>query len=87
MKDEKGGVTIEKSFCFKPKLYLFLVDDKNEHKTLKFVKKNVIGKIHHSKYKDVLLNNKSLRPSMNRIQSKNHRIVNKVSALMTKYIS
>ena len=30
--------------------------------------------ISHNEYKDVLLNNKCIRHSMNKIQSKNHRI-------------
>ena len=37
----------------------------------------------HNEYKDVLLNNKCLRHSINRIQSKDHRIgtyeINKIS--------
>ena len=37
--------------------------------------KNIVEAISHNEYKDVLLNNKSLRHSMNRIQSKNHRIL------------
>ena len=45
--------------------------------------KNVVEKITHSKYKDVLLNNKYLRNSMNRTESKDHRIgtyeINKIS--------
>ena len=45
--------------------------------------KNVVAKIRHNEYKDVLLNKKCLRDSMNRIQSKNHRIgtyeINKIS--------
>ena len=45
--------------------------------------KNVVAKINHDEYKDVLLNNKCIRHSMNRIQSKDHRIgtyeINKIS--------
>ena len=36
--------------------------------------KNVVPTIIQKEYKDVLLNNKCLRHSMNRIQSKDHRI-------------
>ena len=36
--------------------------------------KNVVSTTSHSKYKDVLLNIKCLRHSMNRIQGKNHKI-------------
>ena len=45
--------------------------------------KNTIATIGHNGYKDVLLNNKCIRQSMNRIQSKDHRIgtyeVNQIS--------
>ena len=45
--------------------------------------KNFVATITHSECKDVLLNNKCLKHSMNRIQSKNHRIgtyeINKIS--------
>ena len=37
--------------------------------------KNVVTTISPNEYKDVLLNNKCLRHSMNRIQTKDHRIV------------
>ena len=36
--------------------------------------KNVVSTISHNEYKDVLMNKKSIRHSMNRIQSKGHRI-------------
>ena len=49
-------------------MYSFLVDDNSEHKKAKDVNKHVAEKITHSKYKDVLLNQKSLRHSMNIIQ-------------------
>ena len=55
-------------------MYSFLVDDVREYKKLKGVNKNVVDKISHSEYKDVSLNNKCLRHSINRKQSKNHRI-------------
>ena len=45
--------------------------------------KNVIATINHNEYKDVLLNNKCIRHSMNRIESKDYRIgtyeINKIS--------
>ena len=46
----------------------------SDHKKAKDVDKNVAATISHKEYKDVLLNNKCLRHSMNRIQSKNRRI-------------
>ena len=36
--------------------------------------RNVVATISHHEYKDVLLNKKCLRHSMNRIQSKDHKI-------------
>ena len=83
MKDEKAGVTIEKFVGLKPKMYLHLADDNSEHKKAKGVNKNVLATISHNEYKDVLLNKTCLRHSMNRIQSKDHRIetyeINKIS--------
>ena len=54
-------------------MYSLLVDS-NKLKKKKGAKKNVVGAISHNKYKDVLLNNKCIRNSMNRFQTKNHRI-------------
>ena len=73
MKDETGGVAIEEFVGLKPKMYSFLVD-KNEHKKAKGLNKNVVATISHNEYEDVLLKNKCLRHSMNRIQSKDHSI-------------
>ena len=71
MKDETGGVTIEDFFELKPKRYLFLVDERNEHRKSKSVNKNVVATIRHGEYKNVLLNIKSLKHLMNTMQSKN----------------
>ena len=64
-------------------MYSYLVDNNSEYKKAKGVNKNVVATINHNEYKDVLLNKKCLRHSMNRIQSKYHRIgnyeVNKIS--------
>ena len=64
-------------------MYSFLVDDNSKHKKAKDVTRNVVATISHNACKDVLLNNKCLRHSMNRIQSKNRRIgkyeINKIS--------
>ena len=54
-------------------MYSFLVES-SEHKKAKGVNRNVFATIRHNEYKDVLLNNKCLRHSMNRIQCKDHRI-------------
>ena len=83
MKDESGGVAIEVFVGLKPIMYFFLVDDNSEHKKAKSVNRNVATTISHNEYKDVLLNNKCLRHSMNRIQSRDRRIgayeTNKIS--------
>ena len=83
MKYETAGFAIEGFVGLKPKMYLYLVDDNSEHKKAKDVNKNVIATISNNEYKDILLNMKCLRHSINRIQSKNHRIgtheINKTS--------
>ena len=55
-------------------MYSYLVDDNSEDKKAQGVNKNFVGTISHNKNKDVLLNKKCLRHSMNKIQSKDHRI-------------
>ena len=35
---------------------------------------NAVATIGHNEYNDKLLNNKCIRPSMNKIQSKDHRV-------------
>ena len=54
-------------------MYLFLVDENSEYKKAKRVNRNVVATISHNEYEGVLLNNKCLRHSTNRIQSKDHR--------------
>ena len=82
MKDEAGGVANEEFVGLKPKMYSFLVEN-SEHKKAKGVNKNVVTAICHNEYKDVLLYNECIRDSMNRIQSKDHKIgtyeINKIS--------
>ena len=81
VKDETRDVAIEEFVWLKDKMYSSLVDN-NEHKK-KGVNRNGIATISHNEYKDVLLNNKGIRHSMNRIQGKDHRIrtyeINKIS--------
>ena len=64
-------------------MYSYLVYDNSEYKKARGVNRNVVVTISHNKYKDVLLNQKCLRHSINRIQSKDHKIVtyeiNKIS--------
>ena len=61
-----------------------MVDDTNEH---------AVKTVSHNEYKDILLYQICLKDSINRIQSKNHRIgtyeINKISlsCLMINYVS
>ena len=59
-----------KQLVLKPIMYWYLVDDNSEHNNAKGIKKNVVATIGHNEYKDILLNEKCLRQSMDRIQSK-----------------
>ena len=83
MKDEPAGVPIEEFVRLKPKMYLYLVDHNSKQKKAKGINKNVFATIGHYEYKNVLLNKKCSRYSVNRIQSKDHRIgiyeINKIS--------
>ena len=85
MKDETAGAVIEEFVRLKPKMYLFLVGDNSENKKPKSWNKHVNKKIINNEYKDVLLNNKCRRHSMNRFQSIAHRIgtyeINEISLL------
>ena len=83
MKDETWGIWIKEFVGLKPKIYSFFVDNNNEYKKAKGVNRNVVVTISHKKYQNILLNNKCIRHTMNRIQSKDHRIetyeINKIS--------
>ena len=46
MKDETGSVAIEEFVGLKPKMYSFLVDNR-EHKNSNYANKNVIATINH----------------------------------------
>ena len=74
IKDEKAGVAIEEFVGSKPKMYSYLVNDNSEQKKAKGVNGNVVATISHNECKDVLLNKKCLRHSMNKIQSKDYKI-------------
>ena len=62
-----------------------MVDDSSDNKKAMTAKKNCDETKCHTEYKDVLLNEKCLRHSMNRIASKNYRTgtyeINKISLL------
>ena len=83
MKAETAGFEIEEFIGLKPKMYSYLVNDNSEHKKANGVDRNVVATISYNEYKNILLNKKFLRPSMNKIQSKDHRIrtyeINKIS--------
>ena len=55
-------------------MYSYLVNDNSERKKAEDVNRNVVATISQNEYKNVLLNKKCLRHSMNRIQSKDHKI-------------
>ena len=72
MKDETGSVAIEEFVRLEPKMYSFLVDN-SEYKKSEGVKRKVFAIISQNDYKDVLLNNRCIRYSINKIQSKDRR--------------
>ena len=74
MKDAAAGVSI-KELHWSLKCILFLVNN-SENKKAEFMNGNVVAKtsVIMIAYRGVLLNNKCLRHSVNRIQSKDHRI-------------
>ena len=74
MTDETAATAIAEFVGLKPKIYSYLVDNNNEHKRANGLNKNVFVTINHNEYKDVLLNKKLSRHSMNEIQSKDHII-------------
>ena len=83
VKDKTPSVAIKEFVGLKPKMYSHLVNDNSEHKKAKGVNRNVVATISYNEYKDVLLNKKCLRHSMNMIQSKGHKVgiyeINKIS--------
>ena len=60
-----------------------MIIDNSEHKKTKDVNRNIFATLSHNEYKHVLLNKNCLRHSMNRFQSKDHKIetyeINKIS--------
>ena len=80
MKGESGGAAIE-YVGLKLKIYSFLVEEYSEHKKANVVNRiinerirNVVATVSDNEFKDVLLNNKCFRQSINRIQRKDHRL-------------
>ena len=64
-------------------MFSYLADNNSEYKKAKGVNKKFVLTISHNEYKNVFMNKKCLRHSMNRIQSKDHKIgtyeINKTS--------
>ena len=52
------------------KMYCYFVDSNSKHKKDKDVNKNVVETTCHNEHKNILLNKKCLRHSMNRVQIK-----------------
>ena len=73
MRDKAGDFAIKEFVGLNPKMYSFLVDDSSEHKKAKDVNKNVVQKITYNEHKDVFLNRRKVRHSMNRIQNKDSK--------------
>ena len=69
MKGEMGGIATEEFVRLNSKMYSTLVSNSSEYKKAKGVYKNVVAKINHNGYKDILLNKKCLRHTMHKIQS------------------
>ena len=63
MKDETAGVAIKEFVGLKPKMYSFLVEN-SKHKKAKGMNRNAAATISHNEYKDVSLNNKFIRHSI-----------------------
>ena len=76
MKDETGGVAVKEFVRLKAKMYLLLVDGYSKHKKAKDVNRNVVATISYNEYKDVLMNNKYLRYSMDKIHKIKSQIMN-----------
>ena len=82
--NETGGGCIEEFVALRAKLYSFKMDDEEENKKCKGIKKGVIEKsITHEDYKTCLFERKEQRRQMNVLRSYNHTIytetINKVA--------
>ena len=74
MKDEFKGKIISEFIGLKSKMYSLIAVDDEEVKKAKGVYKNVVKKIRHEEFVDVLFNKGMIRHNMKRIQSKLHKI-------------
>ena len=71
MKNKTRGVAIEEFVGLKPKMYLLLANENSKHKKATGVNRDIVAAISHNY---VLFNNRCLRHSMTRIESKDHKI-------------
>ena len=83
VKDETTVAEIEKFVGLKPNMYWYLIHENSEYKEAKCLNRNVVATITHNENRQVLLNDKYMRHSMNRTQGKSYRIgtyeINKIS--------
>ena len=84
MKDEAGGKTIKEFVGLRAKLYSFVMDDGEETKKCKGVKKQVVeSSISHEDYKTCLTTGKELLRKQNILRSYDHEVyteeVNKIA--------
>ena len=70
MKGETASAVIEEFVGLKSKMYSHWVDENSEHEKVKRVIRNIVAKIIHNEYNNVLLNKKCLRHSINRTNVK-----------------
>ena len=83
-KDELGGKILKKVCAFRAKTYTYLMEDDNEMKKFKGVKRCVIKRrLMFENYKDSLFNNKTIMRSQLRFKSDHHNVyteeVNKIA--------
>ena len=74
MKDEFKGKIISEFVGLNSKMYSLIDVDNEEVRKAKGVNKNVVNKIRHKEFAEVLLNKKVIRHNMKRNQSQLHRI-------------
>ena len=84
MKDEAGGKTIKEFVGLRAKLYSFIMDDGEETKKCKGIKKQVVeSSIRHEHYKTCLTTGKEQLRKQNILRSYNHEVyteeVNKIA--------
>ena len=75
MKDELGGKIIKEVVALRPKTWSYLMDDGNEHKKAKGIKKVVVNnRIMFGNYKDYLFNSKIIQQLQQTFKSEFHNV-------------